>query len=236
MKISHSEKATIRKEITVKANPIVVWETLTTKEGVERFFNRKVEIDLREGGKATFHVSETFSYDAHFTKVIPMKKLAWEERYENETIHVEWTMETDKGEERTKIIMVSSGFGQFNEGVEWGWETSFRCLKWVLEEGYDRRDHPYLGIKGGLIGMGFQIYDVIPNSPADKAGIKIGDRILGMGLHTLCGVGWVADVLYHYAPNQPLEVRVVRKGDWIPEKIEVVPSTRFLEMGEKDGI
>jgi S1-C subfamily serine protease len=92
-------------------------------------------------------------------------------------------------------------------------------LKWAVERGYDRHQHPYLGLRGGLIGMGFQIYQVLPGSPAEKAGIRSGDRIQGIGNHTLCGIGWLADVLHLYPAGKPVTVRVVRKGDWIPENI-----------------
>jgi uncharacterized protein YndB with AHSA1/START domain len=235
--MSEKKQSLNKKEMLVKASPIVVWETLTTPKGMERFFSRKAEINLKEGGTARFQVSPTFTQDAHITKVIPFQKLTWEERWpNNETTVVEWSLEFDEKEKKTKITMVSSGFGEFNEGVAWGWETVFRCLKWAVEEGYDRQEQAYLGVRGGLIGMGFQIYDVVPGTPADKAGLQVGDRIQGIGDHTLCGVAWAADVLHHYPAGKTITTRVVRKGDWIPENVEITPKGDYLEMGEQDEI
>jgi uncharacterized protein YndB with AHSA1/START domain len=235
--VSEIKRNRYQKEMVVKASPIVVWQTLTTSNGMERFFSRKAQIDLKEGGKATFQVSPTFSYDTHFTNVIPLHKLVWEERWpNNETTVVEWTFESREEDKQTKITMVSSGFGNLNEGVAWGWETVFRCLRWAVEEGFNRQESSYLGLRGGLIGMGFQIYEVIAGSPADQAGIKAGDRIQGIGEHSLCGVSWVADVLHHYPVGEKVIARVVRKGDWIPENVEVQPIGKYLEMGEEDEV
>jgi uncharacterized protein YndB with AHSA1/START domain len=235
--MSEKKSNRFKKEMVVKASPIVVWETLTTPQGMERFFSRKAQMDLKEGGKATFQVSPTFSYDTYFTKVIPLHKLVWEERWlDNEATVIEWTLESKEEGKETKITMVSSGFGEFNEGVAWGWETVFRCLKWTVEEGFNRQESSYLGVRGGVIGMGLQIYDVIPETPAAHAGIQVGDRILGIGEHSLCGLSWVADVLHHYPAGEKLIARVVRKGEWIPENVEITPIGKYLEMGEEDEV
>jgi uncharacterized protein YndB with AHSA1/START domain len=235
--VSEKKTNSYKKEMVLKASPIVVWETLTTSKGMERFFARKAELELKEGGKASYQVSPTFTFDVHITNVIPLKKLVWEERWpNNETTVVEWTLESEEDGEKTKITVVSSGFGDLNEGVAWGWETVFRCLKWAVEEGFNRQESSYLGLRGGLIGMGFQIYEVIPGSPADQAGIKVGDRIQGIGEHSLCGVSWMADVLHHYTAGEKVIARVVRKGDWIPENVEITPVGRYLEMGEEDEV
>lgn len=237
---SKKKTSTYQKEIIVKASPTMVWEMLSTSQGYQRFFNRHTKLDFCEGGKATFAVSDTFSYDAHFTKIIPYQYIAWEERYEHGNVLVEWTIEpSDKDQEQTTIRMVSSGFidgDTFNEGVDWGWETSLRCLQWSLESDFHRHHHPYLGLQGGMIGMGFQIYEVQENSPAYKVGINPGDRILGIESHSLCGIGWMADVLHHYHRKQKLTLRVVRKGDWLPEEVQLTPEHRYLEMGEQDVV
>jgi uncharacterized protein YndB with AHSA1/START domain len=223
----------IKKQTKVHAEPAVVWRKLTTKEGLNQFFSYKTDIDLREGGKATFYVNPNFSYEATFKEIVPNEKLVWVE----EGTTVEWTLTSENGGKETVIKMVSSGFSSFgdlNEGVVWGWETCLRSLKWAIEDGFDRHMSPYFGIRGGLIGMGFQIYDVLPGSPAEKAGIKQGDRIQGMGEHSACGISWFADVTHYYKPGQTVVCRVVRKGDWQPEKVDVTLGEWYLEMGEDD--
>jgi C-terminal processing protease CtpA/Prc len=105
-----------------------------------------------------------------------------------------------------------------------------------VEEGFNRQESSYLGVRGGVIGMGLQIYDVIPETPAAHAGIQVGDRILGIGEHSLCGLSWVADVLHHYPAGEKLIARVVRKGEWIPENVEITPIGKYLEMGEEDEV
>ena len=71
----------IRKEIVLPSPREEVWEALTDPERLEDWFANEVELDLREGGDATFRWGNGEERHATVTEVDPERRLAfeWEE-------------------------------------------------------------------------------------------------------------------------------------------------------------
>ena len=73
----------------------------------------------------------------------------------------------------------------------------------------------YLGliaepVQGG--GFGLAVVDVTNQSPAWKAGFRIGDRIVGVGGQAVTNLDQFANELERYAPGSPVKFLVQRRG------------------------
>jgi hypothetical protein len=62
-------------------------------------------------------------------------------------------------------------------------------------------------IKGGVL-----IQMVQPGGPADKAGIKAGDRIAEVDGHEISGVAHLMDIIDSLEPGKPVKIKVLRGG------------------------
>src|SRR5690606_2227715 len=60
-------------------------------------------------------------------------------------------------------------------------------------------------------GMG--IDGVSPGSPAERAGIQVGDRILMIGPHAVNNVYDLMEAMGHYEPGNEVNVTILRKGE-----------------------
>jgi len=93
-------------------------------------------------------------------------------------------------------------------------------------------------INGGKIlrPVGIQIGMVMPNSPADQAGLKIGDVILSLDGQEFKQVKEIQDYI-EIKLNQSLEIKVERQKEIISQVVNVVPSEQiFDDMKESRGV
>jgi predicted metalloprotease with PDZ domain len=65
-------------------------------------------------------------------------------------------------------------------------------------------------VQGG--GFGLAVVDVTNQSPAWKAGFRIGDRIVGVGGQAVTNLDQFANELERYAPGSPVKFLVQRRG------------------------
>ena len=93
-------------------------------------------------------------------------------------------------------------------------------------------------VKGGkiLYPVGIQIGMVMPGSPADQAGLKIGDIIVGLDGQEFKEVVEIQDYLKTKL-NQSLEIRIKRQKEIISQIVDVVPAQQvFNDMEESHGV
>jgi len=91
----------IRKEIVLPAPREDVWEALTDPERLEEWFANDVELDLREGGDASFRWSNGEERHATVTEIEPERRLAFEWDDEGE---VEFTLDDDVDGTRLTVV------------------------------------------------------------------------------------------------------------------------------------
>jgi len=74
---------------------------------------------------------------------------------------------------------------------------------------------PYLGVSTGdaQTGAGAVVADVIPNGPADRAGLREGDRIVAIGGKQVTQSTDVSELVTARSPGDRLAVRIDRGGD-----------------------
>jgi len=92
----------------------------------------------------------------------------------------------------------------------------------IIEKGYFAR--PYLGIRWQAIypalarrynldaEWGAYVSDVLPDTPADKAGLQHGDIIVRIGDQTIDEKHSFVNTLFTYQPGETVEIEVVRGG------------------------
>ena len=91
----------IRKEIVLPAGRDEVWAALTDPRQLEEWFANDVELDLREGGDATFRWGNGEERHATVTEVDPERRLAFEWEEEGE---VEFTLDDDVDGTRLTVV------------------------------------------------------------------------------------------------------------------------------------
>ena len=69
------------------------------------------------------------------------------------------------------------------------------------------------GAKLGRIASGFQITDIKADSPADKAGLQIGDLITKVGESDVDKLENVKDALTKSEADKPLKIKISRKDN-----------------------
>jgi S1-C subfamily serine protease len=111
--------------------------------------------------------------------------------------------------------------------------TTRRILDALRREGRVRRG--YLGIAGGTqplppaaaarLGRGraVGIVEVAPGSPAERAGLRPGDLIVGIGARPVSRTGDLQAQMVGTSAGQPIEVEVLREGRLL--RLTVVPAT-----------
>jgi S1-C subfamily serine protease len=84
---------------------------------------------------------------------------------------------------------------------------------------------PYLGV--GLqpvqlpSGPGLILLSVEVSSAADKAGLLVGDVLLGFGGSATEDPGDIQTVLHQHQPGEKLTARIVRGGEHIEVEVEI---------------
>ena len=135
----------IEKELAIKATPERVFQALTEKEDLERWFLTKAEVDLRPGGAIRFEwerAGGVFNVGKILVLEPPHRlRYTWEAQSPGVTkVTFELTAETDG----TRLHLVHSGIG---EGEDWdryynsrnsGWSVHLNNLTAWLETGKEK--------------------------------------------------------------------------------------------------
>lgn len=74
------------------------------------------------------------------------------------------------------------------------------------------------------VDRGVKLSGVTPGSPADKAGVRAGDVIVGMGTIDVADLQGLTDALRAHKPGDTVPLRVIRDGK--PQTLEVTLGTR----------
>jgi uncharacterized protein YndB with AHSA1/START domain len=91
----------IRKQIVLPSPREEVWEALTDPERLEDWFANEVELDLREGGDATFRWGNGEERHAIITEIDPERRLSFEWDDDGE---VEFTLDDDADGTRLTVV------------------------------------------------------------------------------------------------------------------------------------
>jgi uncharacterized protein YndB with AHSA1/START domain len=91
----------IRKQIVLPSPREEVWEALTDPERLEDWFANEVELDLREGGEATFRWGNGEERHAIITEIDPERRLSFEWDDDGE---VEFTLDDDADGTRLTVV------------------------------------------------------------------------------------------------------------------------------------
>lgn len=78
-------------------------------------------------------------------------------------------------------------------------------------------ERPYLGVRFIMRERGAEILEVVPDSPADKAGLQVGDLILEVDGQQVRPSRPLIDILLSYRPGDRVTLTVERDG----EKLEI---------------
>lgn len=143
MEKRHSVGRSIEKELFIKATPERVFQALTEKEELERWFLRKAEIDLRPGGAIRFEWRPGVFNVGQILVFEPPHRLSytWEVQTPSvTTVTFELTAENDG----TLLRIINTGYG---EGEDWdsyydqrnnGWSVHLTNLIAWLKTGKER--------------------------------------------------------------------------------------------------
>ena len=103
-------------------------------------------------------------------------------------------------------------------------------------ENFVARDQPgqargYLGVNGILVplrradqALGFLLTEVVEGTPADRAGLIVGDVVIALGAATVTDQESLPAALLRLVPGEAIPVRVLRGGE--PRAFTVVPTER----------
>jgi uncharacterized protein YndB with AHSA1/START domain len=133
---------TIERTIRIPVNVEVVWDALTTTDGISSWFGDEVEIDLRPGGEARFGWTE-YSSSSHAVVVDVERPTRFSYRWadtgglrvdEGPSTLVEFTLVPVEG--GTEVTVLESGFSslpiatreQSLEGNTSGWKAEMQDL------------------------------------------------------------------------------------------------------------
>ena len=140
MEQTHLIGRTLEKEMFIKASPQRVFQALTTKEDLERWFLVKAEVDVRPGGAIRFEWGQDMVEEGKILVCEPPHRLSytWETFGPGPTtITFELTEENDG----TRLHLTHTGIG---EGEDWdnyytsvngGWIAHLADLTSWLETG-----------------------------------------------------------------------------------------------------
>jgi uncharacterized protein YndB with AHSA1/START domain len=137
---THLIGRTLEKEVFIKASPQRVFQALTTKEDLERWFLVKAEVDLRPGGAIRFAWGPAMVEVGKILVCEPPHRLSysWEALEPSPTtITFELTAENDG----TRLHLIHTGIGvgedwdAYSTAVDSGWSAHLIDLTTWLETG-----------------------------------------------------------------------------------------------------
>jgi uncharacterized protein YndB with AHSA1/START domain len=140
MEQTHLIGRTLEKEVFIKASPQRVFQALTTKEDLERWFLVKAEVDLRPGGAIRFEWGPAMVEVGKILVCEPPHRLSysWEALEPSPTtITFELTAENDG----TRLHLIHTGIGvgedwdAYSTAVDSGWSAHLIDLTTWLETG-----------------------------------------------------------------------------------------------------
>ncbi len=82
-----------------------------------------------------------------------------------------------------------------------------------------RAEHPWLGVDYRTVPGGAQVARVMPNSPAERAGLRPGDLIVGFNGQPIDSAAALTRHLYNARPNQQVEIVLIREGQTLKLKV-----------------
>jgi putative serine protease PepD len=130
---------------------------------------------------------------------------------------------------RGRVVGVNSqiatnGAGGGNVGV--GFAVPANTVRDVVPElsRGETIDRPYLGLTTGAVSSSVEVVDVVSGGPADRAGLRAGDRIVSVDGRSVSEPGDVTDALDGHEPGDSIEIEIERGG--ASEEIDVELGTR----------
>ncbi len=83
---------------------------------------------------------------------------------------------------------------------------------------HPNRKRPFLGVRGGLSKIGADLAEVHEGSPAERAGLQVGDIIIEFNGVTIPSFGKLAELVRGAKPNDVVTLHVLRGGETDPAK------------------
>jgi putative serine protease PepD len=120
--------------------------------------------------------------------------------------------------------IATNGAGGGNVGV--GFAVPANTVQEVVPElsRGETIDRPYVGLTTGAVSSSVEVVDVVAGGPADRAGLRAGDRIVSVDGTPVSEPGDVTDALDGHEPGDSIEVEIERGGE--SERIDVELGTR----------
>jgi uncharacterized protein YndB with AHSA1/START domain len=130
----------IEKELFIKASPQHVFQALTEKAELERWFAQTAELDLRPGGAISFYWGPGVFESGQMVTLDPPHRLSYTwEAMEPSPVTITFTLNEEN--DGTRLRLVQTGIG---EGKDWdhyyhlrnnGWNVHLTHLTTWLETG-----------------------------------------------------------------------------------------------------
>jgi putative serine protease PepD len=120
--------------------------------------------------------------------------------------------------------IATNGAGGGNVGV--GFAVPANTVQEVVPElsRGETIDRPYLGLTTGAVSSNVEVVDVVSGGPADRAGLRAGDRIVSVDGDPVSQPGDVTGALDGQEPGDSIEIEIERNG--ATEQIDVELGTR----------
>ncbi|MEZ5944444.1 MAG: trypsin-like peptidase domain-containing protein [Planctomycetaceae bacterium] len=102
-----------------------------------------------------------------------------------------------------------------------GWD------RMLASEDYHSHSGAYLGLSGDPVegGVGLKLTDVYPGTPADVAGLRVGDVVVTVESKRVTDTKQLAELVGEFVPGETVKMEIVRNGK--PQTIEVRLGLRF---------
>ena len=138
---------TIAKEVVIAAPHELVWEALTTSEGLKRWFPLEAQLEARVGAPIFLSWGPNCEGTGRVDAVEPLRKFRWLEHSlpapgatpdpNAMGVAIEWTLEARGG--KTLLRMVQSGIAaadwaeEYHDSLDYGWGFMLTNLRVYLE-------------------------------------------------------------------------------------------------------
>ncbi len=134
---------------------------------------------------------------------------------------------------RGKIVAITTAHMPFADGI--GFAVPSNIARKIAEEIVEKGTvvRPWLGIMGfevtprmadyhGLPSpTGILITSLVRNGPSSKAGLRVGDQLVGAGGKRVSGMADLSSVIRSNKPGDEVEMEVIRNGTSVSVKVEL---------------